>query len=194
MLDDGQVGSIGLRELRELHSLSQAEPSTCECSSRIAKCRCDLGSEGILYVTSSSPFAATVWEFDPSTGQLGNNLGSKAYTTSQIYSGSYRWAEVAFQTPIKQFSGKALAFTITSSLGFGPAISDSSLYAGGSFFEYSGESSVALASRDLTFQTLVIPVPEPDLPLLVGSALIMWGMVRRRRQEPMISPIRKSSR
>lgn len=25
LLDDGQVGSIGLRELRELHSLSQAE-------------------------------------------------------------------------------------------------------------------------------------------------------------------------
>ena len=147
-----------------------------------------------LYVTSSSPFTATVWEFEPSTGQLGNNLGSKAYSTSQIYSGSYGWAEVAFQTQIKQFSGKALAFTITSSQGFGPAISDSSLYGGGSCFEYSGMTSVVLTSRDLTFQTLVIPVPEPDLPLLVGSAMIMWGMICRKRQEPMIPPLRKSSR
>ncbi len=135
-----------------------------------------------LYVTSSSPFVVTVWNFDAGAGKLGNMLGSQSFTSSQSFSGSYGWAEMTFQTPIPQFSGKSMAFTVTTSGGPvpGPAISDSSVYSGGGFFEYSGAASVTPISRDLTFQTLVVPIPEPSAPLLAGSAALLWASFRRR--------------
>lgn len=136
-----------------------------------------------LNVTSSSPFTVTLWNYDATTGQLGNILGSQSFSTTKVYSGGYGWAEVAFQTNIQQFSGKPLAFTVTSSGSPvpGPAISDTSLYSGGGFFEYSGSTSVTLTARDLNFQTLVVPVPEPTISLLAGFAFLFWSIRRKNR-------------
>ena len=136
-----------------------------------------------LNVTSSSPFTVTLWNYDATTGQLGNILGSQSFSTTKVYSGGYGWAEVAFGTNIQQFSGKPIAFTVTSS-GTpvpGPAISSTSLYSDGAFFEYSGVPSVMLTARDLNFQTLVVPVPEPTISLLAGFGFLFWSIRRKNR-------------
>jgi hypothetical protein len=136
-----------------------------------------------LNVTSSSPFTVTLWDYHPTTGLLGNILGSQSFSTTKVYSGGYGWAEVAFQTNIQQFAGKPMAFTVTSSGSPvpGPAISSTSMYSGGAFFEYSGSSSVTLIARDLNFQTLVVPVPEPNISLFAGFAFLFWSIHRKNR-------------
>lgn len=135
-----------------------------------------------LNVTSSSPFIVTIWDYHATTGQLGSMLGSKSFSTTKVYSGGYGWAEVAFQTNIKQFGGKPLAFTVSSSGSPipGPAISNTSLYSGGAFFEYSGLPSVSLTARDLNFQTLVVPVPEPATSLVTGFSVLIWSIRRKK--------------
>ena len=126
----------------------------------------------ILIASSAPSFTVSVWQVDPATGNLGNLLGSQAITSSRKFS-SYGWAEVTFATPIQQIAGRPMAFTILGGPNFwGPAISDTSTYSGGGFFEYSGNESILLLNRDLNFQTFFTPIPEPGVPLAVTMALV----------------------
>lgn len=135
-----------------------------------------------LYIASSAPsFTVTVWEIDSNTGNLANILGSQSKTSSTKFS-SYGWAEVVFAGKIQQIAGQPMAFTISGNSGFwGPAISSKSTYSGGAFFEYAGTDSVVLTGRDLTFETLATPIPEPEIPLIAAAATILLMLVRTRR-------------
>ncbi len=134
----------------------------------------------ILIASSAPSFTVTVWQVDPSSGNLGNILGSQAITSSSKFS-SYGWAEVSFAKPIQQTAGRLMAFTIQGDPNFwGPAISDRSTYSGGGFFEYSGNRTLLLLDRDLNFQTFVTPVPEPGAPLLALTAVV-FALFKRKR-------------
>ena len=133
-----------------------------------------------LMIASSAPsFTVTIWEFDPESGQLGQSLGSQSLVSSRVAS-SYSWAEVSFANPIQQEAGVPLAFTISGNSNFsGPAISDSSVYSGGAFFEYSGSPSLMLLNRDLAFETYITSVPEPASCVI--AMLASMGILCRRR-------------
>lgn len=142
-----------------------------------------------LLIASSAPsFTVTIWEFDASTGKLQNILGTKAISSSTVFQ-NYRWAEVTFSSKIQQTAGIPMAFTILAGTGFwGPAISSGSSYSGGSFFEYSGDNSIVLTNRDLTFQTLITPVPEAGPTLLMVFTIAICGMARKRSAKMIKSP------
>lgn len=131
-----------------------------------------------LMIASGAPsFTVTIWEFVPEMNQLGENLGSQSFVSS-IVNLNYSWAEISFAEPIHQTAGVPLAFTIIGNSNFwGPALSNTSVYAGGAFFEYSGDSPLALLNRDLAFQTYVTPVPEPGcymIAMLVSLFPLHW--------------------
>ncbi len=134
----------------------------------------------LMIASSASSFTVTVWDIDAETGGLRNVLGVKSIVSSKIAS-SYSWAEVSFMTPIIQKAGQPLAFTIAGGPKFwGPAISSVSVYSGGAFFEYSGSATINSQNRDLTFQTLVTPIPEPSVLWIVACGCLLPLGLRKR--------------
>jgi len=104
-----------------------------------------------INIAYGATFTVTIWEFDPTLGELGNILGTQKYTAKRLITG-YGWVDVQFATPIGQIAGQPLAFTIFAQDAFGPAMSDTSLYSGGSYFEYSGNNLLNLTGRTSTFR------------------------------------------
>ena len=136
-----------------------------------------------LYVVGwpqGSSLTASVWSYDSETGKLGAVLGSQVYTSSVAFAGGYGWVELNFHPNILLTAGKTMAFTVSQSAGSGHAISSSSVYSEGAYFEYPGSNSITLTNRDLAFQTLVSPVPEPGTPLIASSVVVMLGLIRRK--------------
>jgi hypothetical protein len=134
-----------------------------------------------ILLISSLPFTLNVWDYDPSSGTLGNLLGTQS-VTQRIAPNDYRWVEVDFQTPVPQIAGQSMAFTLSSSSGFGAAMSSTSVYSNGGFFAYTGSPSVQLQNRDLVFETIVTPVPEPVVVMWFLPSLVVF-LTARKRQE-----------
>lgn len=140
----------------------------------------------ILVASSAHSLRASIWEFNPITNQLGNLLASGSIASSNI-NRNYSWAEVPFSVGAPQDKGVPLALVIEGMEQFyGPAISSRDHYLEGSYFEIAEGSPVIDLDRDLTFETLIEPVPEPATFILMAASLcpLLFRRQIRRRDAP----------
>ncbi|MES2439009.1 MAG: hypothetical protein V4584_08075 [Verrucomicrobiota bacterium] len=135
-----------------------------------------------LYVASppkGAVISVSVWDYDVGSQKLGSILGSGSYIVPANFL-SYQWIDVLFSTKISQIAERPLAFTVSNPSVMGPAISSTSQYIGGAFFEFSGSQAVTLTPRDLTFQTMVTAIPESQGSSLLGAATALAAFRRKR--------------